>query len=129
MGNMFAYLTHFNQDLSKWDVSRVTNMWYMFYLASAFNQDLSKWDVSSVSDMKYMFNGAFAFNQDLSKWDVSAVSDMQFMFINSPGSISSVPCTTPGPGLHKVFSPPSKTELRDAVMECEDQTSRKRALQ
>ena len=41
----------------------------------AFNKDLSKWDVSAVTDMRNMFSDASAFNQDLSKWDVSAVTN------------------------------------------------------
>ena len=48
----------FNGDISKWDVSRVTNMDNMFYQASLFNADLSKWDVSRVTNMGRMF--AFA---------------------------------------------------------------------
>ena len=41
----------FNTDLSCWDVSKVTNMFGMFYLAKAFNNDLSSWNVSSVTKM------------------------------------------------------------------------------
>jgi len=46
---MFAYANNFNQDVSKWNVSNVTNMDYMFFNASSFsNHDLSGWDVSKV---------------------------------------------------------------------------------
>merc|ERR1719398_49947 len=70
----------FNQDLSSWDVSAVTNSNHMFSGASSFNQDLSSWDVSAATGMTLMFYGALAFNQDLSAWDVSAVTDMTGMF-------------------------------------------------
>ena len=73
----------FNQDLSAWDVSNVTNMYGMFSGASSFNQDLSAWDVSNVTDMNYMFENATSFNQDLSAWDVSNVTNMEYMFYNA----------------------------------------------
>lgn len=31
------------------------------------HQDISKWNVSSVSDMRYMFNSSSSFNQDISE--------------------------------------------------------------
>jgi surface protein len=58
----------------------VGNMAYMFSSATSFNQDLSFWDVSQVTDMNGMFNGASTFNQDISSWDVSSVTDMTDMF-------------------------------------------------
>ena len=124
MGSIFSGASAFNQELSKWDVSAVTDMRSMFSGASSFNQDLSKWDVSAVTDMENMFTYATDFNQDLSKWDVSAVTNMAFMFedtpsfnrelcgeawvkskaekmgmfMNSPGSIASSVCATAKPG-------------------------------
>merc|ERR1711934_1022442 len=134
---MFWGASAFNQDLSKWNVSAVTNMRSMFSNSSAFNQDLSKRDVSAVTDMRSMFSRASTFNQDLSKWDASAVTDMRSMFFqaasfkrelcgvawvnskadkidmfkDSPGSISSTEeCETSRPA----FTPHSKEELQDA---------------
>ena len=48
MNYMFSYAQNFNQDLSAWDVSNVTNMSGMFENAQNFNQDLSAWDVNNV---------------------------------------------------------------------------------
>jgi len=40
--------TDFNQDISSWDVSHVTDMVDMFWNNSTFNQDLSGWCVSGI---------------------------------------------------------------------------------
>merc|ERR1719331_1533084 len=77
---MFQSVTTFNGDISKWDVSRVTDMSGMFFETESFNGDISKWDVSSVTDMNAMFFDAQAFNGDISKWDVSKVTNMDYMF-------------------------------------------------
>ena len=83
MYGMFSYAQNFNQDLSAWDVSNVRNMSEMFSYAQNFNQDLSAWDVSNVTSMQYMFSYAQNFNQDLSAWDVSNVTTMEYMFYDA----------------------------------------------
>ena len=74
------YYPNFNQDISTWDVSNVTNMGLMFSITSSFNQPLNDWDVSNVTDMNGMFKEAKSFNQPLNDWDVSNVTDMNDMF-------------------------------------------------
>ena len=71
--------SNFNQDISSWDVSNVTNMNFMFSQNSAFNQDISNWDTSSVTNMGGMFVRA-SFNQPIGNWDVSSVTNMRAMF-------------------------------------------------
>ena len=71
---------NFNGYFSKWDVSSVTNMNYMFYYASSFDGDISAWDVSRVTTMWGMFSYASSFNRDISKWDVLNVDAMVGMF-------------------------------------------------
>merc|ERR1719253_1344153 len=40
----------------------------MFERATSFNQDVSSFNTSSVTDIRYMFKGASSFNQDLCAW-------------------------------------------------------------
>jgi surface protein len=53
---MFWGASNFNAPLN-WgsNTSNVTNMSGMFKQAVVFNQDISNWDVSRVSNMEYMF--------------------------------------------------------------------------
>jgi surface protein len=106
MANMFKSARAFNQNISGWDVTRVTNMSNMFNGASVFNtplnwgiktgnvtnmagmfgntvfnQDISGWDVSKVTNMSGMFYRAIAFNGTISNWDVSKVTNMSSMFV------------------------------------------------
>ena len=82
MSNLFKD-SKFNGDISKWDVSNVTNMSYMFAYADSFNQSISKWNTSRVTDMYRMFCGASSFNQSLDKWNTSKVKDMRYIFSDS----------------------------------------------
>lgn len=67
---MFYRCSLFNQDISMWDTSQVTDMESMFNEAAAFNQDISSWNVKKVTAMNFMFSRATSFNQDLSQWCV-----------------------------------------------------------
>ncbi len=83
MFSMFFLATSFNGNLNNWDVGNVTITRSMFWGATSFNGDISDWDVSSVTNMASMFLGDSSFNQDLSDWDVSNVTNMAFMFNNA----------------------------------------------
>lgn len=83
--NMYGLFGKFKGDiigLEKWNVSNVTNMMALFSGCEEFSSDISKWDVSNVTSMASMFSNG-KFNQDISKWDVSGVIDMQYMFANN----------------------------------------------
>jgi len=81
MSYLFSGMT-FNEPLDTWNVSRVTNMAYMFDGCSEFNQPLHAWkkQVGRVTDMTGMFKGCSSFNQPLGAWNVSRVISMAAMF-------------------------------------------------
>ena len=62
--------TTFNEDISNWDTSNVTNMSSMFEGAASFTGnlgpgDISLWTTLNVTDMSSMFRGASSFNARL----------------------------------------------------------------
>ena len=122
----------FNGDISKWDVSRVTEMESMFSGATEFTGDISKWDVSSATDMTNAFSNAKLFNADISKWDVSRVTNMDRMFarassfkqklrgaawVHSKATKEHMFEDSSGSVL-SIFSPRSRKELQKAVETC-----------
>ena len=80
---MFDGASSFDGDLSAWDVSNVNEMSHMFQDAPLFNSDISAWDVSNVNEMSEMFRQAHSFAGDVSRWDVSSVTDMYGMFASA----------------------------------------------
>ena len=57
--------------IASWDTSGITDMYELFFFGKEdFNEDISRWDVSNVVGMSFMFNGATSFNGDISSWDV-----------------------------------------------------------
>ena len=78
---MFYGCHNFNCDLSRWNVSKVENMYSTFGTCKNFiGKGLENWNVSNVRNMTGMFAGCEKFDCDLSNWDVSNVIDMKFTF-------------------------------------------------
>ena len=78
-----ANISSFNEDISGWNVGKVTTMFEMFRGATSFNQDFSTWDTSKVFAFDGMFRDATNFNGDVTTWDLSSSLDMPNMFRNS----------------------------------------------
>ncbi len=72
-----------NEDVSNVDTSEIKDMSLLFYHNKTFNQDISKWDVSNVTNMKGMFYDS-VFNGDIFQWNVSKMTYMDYMFYKSP---------------------------------------------
>ena len=75
----FGYCEQFNSDVSQWNVGKSTDFTSMFCRCKAFNSDLSAWNMSKAIRIANMFSGAEAFNSDISNWNVSNVTNMSFM--------------------------------------------------
>ena len=83
MSSLFAG-TKFDEHISGWDVSNVTNMAKMFRDCKDFGYIdggyIGDWDVNNVTNMSDMFNGCVKFNRDLSRWNVQKVTNAKGMF-------------------------------------------------
>ena len=85
-GGMFSKCTSLSDlsALAKWDVSRVTNMRYLFYNCTSLSDlsALAAWDVSQVTNMSYLFSNCTSLSDlsALAAWDVSRVTGMYGMF-------------------------------------------------
>ena len=84
MRYMFEGCEKFNCDISGWNVSNVEFMMQIFRGCKNFNQDLSQWNVRNVKYMQGMFYECKNFNQDLSQWDIRKVKDRRYMFEECP---------------------------------------------
>ena len=69
MSQMFRG-ANFTGEAQGWQLTKVTDMKYMFYGNAFFQADsISDWWVGNVEDMSFAFMYATAFNADLSNWD------------------------------------------------------------
>ena len=69
-----------HDNVTHWDVSKITQMTHLFNEKRTFNADLSGWDVRKNENMASMFLGAKLFDGTLGRWDASKVWNMASMF-------------------------------------------------
>lgn len=76
--HLFAKRTAFNEDISQWNMSRATNLDFMFWHAHSFEgEGIEQWDVSRVTSMERTFFAAESFSADISRWNVSNVVNFE----------------------------------------------------
>lgn len=81
MSELFKYKSHYNYDVSKWEVDNVKNMNNMFSNLSRFECDLSGWNVANVTSMKNMFYECDSFTgKGLEKWKTNKLENMFGIF-------------------------------------------------
>ncbi len=75
---------HTGKDYVSWDVSKATDMSYMFNGTPSLSDisALASWDVSSVENMSGMFRSTASLSSvsALASWDVSSVTNMRYLF-------------------------------------------------
>ncbi len=81
--SMFAGAARFDGDVSRWDTRRLQSAESMFSGASSFRSDIARWNTRNVETMDSMFRNARAFTADISTWDTSKVRTMAGMFYNA----------------------------------------------
>ena len=117
MSSMFDSVRFFNQRISSWDTSKVTNMSFMF-AGCPMNSNIGSWDVSSVINMERMFFGTsftngnnnppsigswqtlnvknmigmfaycYYFNRDISTWNVSGLLENPMPFFSQGSDLT-----------------------------------------
>ena len=83
MANAFQSLTKFNQDLTGFDWSGVTNWSDTFAGCTSYNANVASLIKSNVTTIARMFTGS-GFNQPVTSWDVRNIIDMAGTFENTP---------------------------------------------
>ena len=78
MRGLFAHCNVPELDLRNMDVSKVTDMGYIFYYCSS-NVNIDGWDISKLTNTSYMFN-YFTGSIDISKLNFSNVTSATYMF-------------------------------------------------
>ena len=81
MAKMFAKATNFNKPITFTYIPK--DISYMFSEAINFNQDISTWNTSDVTNMSYMFDNATSLNQDITDWNVDSSTNLLSMFLDA----------------------------------------------
>ncbi len=88
--NMDSIFEHSNYsgDISKWDVSNITSMFKMFAFNREFNSPLNNWNTSNVVCTENMFWNAISVDQNISSWNLENAVNCYCMFLNANAFMS-----------------------------------------
>ena len=79
---MFARCSKFNQNISNWNTSNVTNMVGMFDCDGAptgvFNQPIGSWDMSNITSLNFFLRSQGSFDQDISGWTIASLTSANY---------------------------------------------------
>lgn len=71
----------FNQDISGWDMTKVTTVSSM--LPAGYTQDLTLWNTINITNFVSLFKGQSGMTTDVTGWNLSSANVMGAMFINN----------------------------------------------
>lgn len=66
--------------IENWNTSKVTSLSDLAYQAAKFNAAIGDWDVSKVTNFNRVFNNAYVFNQPLTNWNTISMTQASSMF-------------------------------------------------
>jgi len=75
ISKLFEDRAGFNEPIGEWNTMNVISMVSTFKGASSFNQPIGEWNTANVISMASMFKGASSFNQPIGEWNTGAVND------------------------------------------------------
>lgn len=69
--------------LNNWNIQNANDISYMFYNTPLFNNNLSKWDTSKVTNMKHTFTNSYSFTGiGIDTWNTANVVDTRYVIMH-----------------------------------------------
>lgn len=77
---MFSTAEIFNQNITGWNVSNVTDMTQMFAGCTTYDQPMDLWNVAKVTEFVGMFQNCKMLNKSINAWVMTKATDLSYMF-------------------------------------------------